>query len=96
MSIKTVALVVAGWLVAAGTAGLTLLPHVPATWTRWVALVVFGPLVYVVFEALGSWLFSPAHGKAISAKPFSFRRIGFVVLAVVLAAVAVLGVFAIW
>lgn len=96
MRSRAVALALVGWLAVAGIAGLTLLPHLPSTWAQWLALVVLGPPVYVALEALGAWLFSPTHGEAISAKPFSLRRIGLVVILVALAAAMVGAIHAIW
>jgi len=96
MSFKTAALAVAGWLFFAAIAGITLLPHLPSSWLQWLLLVLLGPPVYVVLEGLGAWIFSPAPGEPQLAKPISLRRIGLVVLSLVVAAALAGAIYANW
>lgn len=57
-------------------------PDLPKTKLGWGVLMVFGPPAYLVGESFFEWLFSQKHGKAISSKLFSWRRI-FVALVLV-------------
>ena len=65
------------WIVLAGLAALTLLPHLPASSGQWVALIVLGPPAYVFFELVGSAIFSEDRSNRISKRSFSLARIGF-------------------
>lgn len=72
------------WLIVAGFLFVQLWPDIPQSKAQWFLFVALGPPLYVLGESLFSWVFSPAHGKAISDRTFSFRRIA-VALPIILA-----------
>jgi hypothetical protein len=76
------------WLFLAGLLLLSIWPEVPRSKMQWVLFIALGPPIYVLGEGLFGWLFSPAHGRAISKKAFSLARIAIALL-------VALGVFAI-
>lgn len=63
------------WAFLVGMALLQLWPDLAKTSLQWWLLIGLGPPLYLLFEGLGSWLFSPAHGRAISQRAFSGARI---------------------
>ena len=75
------------WLVVAGLLLLQFWPAIPHSKVQWFMFVALGPPLYVLGEGLFTWLFSPAHGRAISNRAFSFARIA-IALPVVLGAFA--------
>src|SRR6266511_2893927 len=81
------------WLMVCGLVLLQIAPHFPTTVLQWALLLVLGPPLYVLGEALGSWLFSPERGHRISPKSFSLLRLVYG-LVVVLLIVGVGGVVA--
>jgi len=62
------------WLLVCGLILLQVAPHFPNTTLQWALLLVLGPPLYVLGEALGAWLFSPERGHRISPKNFSLLR----------------------
>jgi len=72
------------WLLVCGLALLEIAPHFPQTTLRWALLVVLGPPLYVLGEALGAWVFSPERGYRISPKSFSVLRLVFALVIVLL------------
>jgi hypothetical protein len=83
---RFIALAIA-WLLVAALLAFQLWPDLPKSYLQWILLVLFGPPLYVLGEALFGWLFSPRHGQSISRRPFSPARI-LVALPVVLAFLA--------
>jgi hypothetical protein len=75
------------WLAVAGWLLLQFWPDIPHSKVQWFLFVALGPPLYVLGEGLFTWLFSPAHGRAISQRAFSVARIA-------IALPVVLGVFA--
>ena len=75
------------WLFLVGFLLLQSWPDLPRSTLQWLLFVALGPPLYVLGECLFSWLFSPAHGQAISKRTFSVVRIA-------IALPVVLGVFA--
>jgi hypothetical protein len=71
------------WLIVACFLLLQLWPDIPQSKAQWFLFVGLGPPLYVLGEGFFAWLFSPAHGKAISDRTFSVSRIA-VVLPIVL------------
>ena len=63
------------WLVIAGFLAVEFWSEMPRSWSRWFLLLAFGPPLYVLGEAFFGWLFSAAHGRAISQKRFSVTRV---------------------
>ena len=63
------------WFVIACFLLLQLWPDVPQSKAQWFLFVGFGPPLYILGEGLFAWLFSTAHGKAISDHAFSVSRI---------------------
>jgi hypothetical protein len=72
------------WFVVTGLVLLQIAPYFPKSTLEWVLLIVVGPPLYVLGEALGAWLFSPERGHRISPKGFSFLRIAYALLIVLL------------
>jgi hypothetical protein len=72
------------WLVVCGIVLLQIAPDFPRTTVQWALLLVLGPPIYVLGEALGSWHFSPARGHRISSKRFSVLRLAYALLVIVL------------
>src|SRR5262245_2438742 len=75
------------WLGTASVLLVALWPALPRTQLQGVALVAFGPPLYVLAERLFAWLLSTQHGHAISRSRLSLRRI-LVALPVALLSVA--------
>jgi hypothetical protein len=63
------------WALIVGIVLLQTWPNWPKNNLQWWLLIGLGPPFYLVCEAIGSWLFSPAHGRAISKRTFSGVRI---------------------
>jgi len=63
---------------------LEIAPHFPQTTLQWALLIVLGPPLYVLGEALGAWVFSPERGYRISPKSFSILRLVFALMIVLL------------
>jgi len=75
------------WFLIFGLVLLLVAPHFPASALEWALLFVAGPPLYVLGEALGSWVFSSERGHHISPKGFSVLRITYA-LVIMLAFVA--------
>ena len=75
------------WFFILGLVPLQIAPHFPASALVWALLFVAGPPLYVLGEALGSWLFSTESGHQILPKGFAVLRIAYA-LVIMLAFVA--------
>ena len=72
------------WLVLVALLAVQAWPDLPRTTGQWLLFVALGPPLYILGEALFTWLFSSARGHSISSKRFSMARVAFA-LPVVLA-----------
>lgn len=72
------------WLVVSGLVLLQIAPYFPRSTLEWMLLIVVGPPLYVLGEALGAWLFSPERGYRISPKGFSVLRMVYALLIILL------------
>ena len=79
---------VVAWVVLGGFLLFQLWPGVPKSTVQWISLLVVGPPLYLLGEALFGWLFSERHGEKLSPRRFSVLRI-VVAFPIVLAAFAV-------
>lgn len=79
--VSSITAIAIAWFVITGLLVVIFWSNLPKTNIRWVLFIVIGPPVYVVAEGIFGWVFSDKHGKAISAKNFSWLRI-VIVLAV--------------
>jgi hypothetical protein len=85
--VKVLVWAAVAWFLIFGLVLLQIAPHFPASALEWALLFVAGPPLYVLGEALGSWLFSAESGHQISPKGFSVLRIAYA-LVIMLAFVA--------
>ena len=65
-------------------------PWHPRTLLGWLLFVIFGPAIYLLVSGAAEWLFSPEHGKLISSSQFSFGRIAFALVTILLIGVVLL------
>lgn len=73
--IRSLTLLAFLWLLIAAFITIQLWPHLPRSQLQWLVLIALGPPFYVLGEAFFGWLFSEAHGRAISERRFSVTRI---------------------
>jgi hypothetical protein len=81
---KLVLMFVATWLLLAAFILVQRLPWVPRTPLEWLLFIGFGPPLYLIGEALFSWLLSSGSGYRISTRMFSALRMLFAPLCGVL------------
>jgi hypothetical protein len=80
------------WLFLAIISALSFGALVPQNWAGAIALLIFGPPIYIICEAIGDWLWSTWPFRKISESPSkSIRIVGSVVMGFIL----LFGVFAI-
>ncbi|MFZ2652078.1 MAG: hypothetical protein WA210_18425 [Burkholderiaceae bacterium] len=63
------------WLLIAAFIAVQLWPQLARSQLQWLVLIALGPPFYVLGEAFFGWLFSEAHGRAISTRRISVTRI---------------------
>ena len=72
---RSLTLLALGWLIVAVVLLIQFLPDLPQTKLQWALLVLFGPPLYVLGEAIISGLFSERRGLSVTSKGFSLKRI---------------------
>lgn len=65
----------AAWIFVAALLVLQFWPSLPESRSQWLLIIAFGPPFYVLGEAFFTWLFSPAHGHAVSSSRSAIARI---------------------
>jgi hypothetical protein len=88
---KSILLIAIIWLFVAIISALTFGSLVPQNWIGALALLIFGPPIYLICEILGDWLWSTWPFRKLSESPSKTIRIvggvaiGFAILIVVYA-----------
>ncbi len=76
------------WLLICGGSLLQLWPWRPTSPLQWVVFVLSAPLVYALLESAGNFMLSPQISARISKHQFSWLRVGYAIVAILLALAA--------